>query len=56
MKKPKTSNTQLEIFQNRNEAKVNNGSLTMAPEPRGKQVYLENRTRIYEKILNRKME
>jgi hypothetical protein len=56
MKKPKSSNPQLEIFQTRNEAQVNQGHLHIPQEPKGKQVYLDNRSRIYEKILNRKME
>jgi hypothetical protein len=56
MKKPKNSQSQLEIFQTKSEARTTQENSNSNPEPRGKIVHLDSRSRIYEKILNRKME
>lgn len=56
MKKQNTPTSQLEIFQSKNDSSKIQRNKPVSIEPKGKQVFLENRQAIYERILNRKME
>lgn len=56
MKKKEKNHDQLDLFQGVKKSALNLPSNSEPETLRGKQVFLNNRQRIYEKILNRKME